>query len=334
MRAFVVKFGGFVLLQAVVLTGVYRLDAGESRNSYMAVIRDKMHRLARLPSPKLVLVGGSNMAFGMDTPQLERSLGLPAVNMGLHAGLGVGLPLRLIRPHLKQGDVVVLSFEYECLTGSTARQGSQALHLIEHHRPALWYVPPSKGKAVLDEAHLIAGGWARTALRRITGDPRTHWRGAYCRQAFNPEGDAVHHRRYGSAWRRTQPGPDEEGILITPVPIITPRQRGLRAAGRELQDFVRYAEQRGAVVLYSFPPQPAENLELSRDYMDTYYDAVAACDGLIILDRPDTVAYEWADFFDTVYHLTRSGAVKRTGHLSAGIDKALGPEQEGAPRRR
>ena len=177
MRRFVIRFCGFVALQALVLMGVYRLDVADSRNSYMAVIRDKIHRLRSLPSPKLVLVGGSNVAFGMDTPRLERELRLAAVNMGLHAGLGVGLPLRMVEPHLGRGDVVVVSFEYESLSGLTVRQGSQALHLIEHYRPAIRYLPPVKAKAVLDEAHLVAGGWARTALRRMTGDSRTHWRG-------------------------------------------------------------------------------------------------------------------------------------------------------------
>ena len=50
---------------------------------------DKMERLRATPSPRVVVVGGSNVAYGIDSSRLEASLGRPVVNLGTSGGLGL-----------------------------------------------------------------------------------------------------------------------------------------------------------------------------------------------------------------------------------------------------
>lgn len=72
----------------------------------------KRERLAMTPGSRIILVGGSNLKYGVDSPRLERAIGRPVVNMGLHAGLGIVYSLNYVRRHVRPGDCVVACPEF------------------------------------------------------------------------------------------------------------------------------------------------------------------------------------------------------------------------------
>ena len=41
-----------------------------------------------IEEPKIILIGNSNLAFGIDSEKIENSVGMPVVNLGLHGSLG------------------------------------------------------------------------------------------------------------------------------------------------------------------------------------------------------------------------------------------------------
>lgn len=54
--------------------------------NYQASLIDKVERLESIQEPKIVLIGDSNLAFGIDSERIEEAFGMPVVNMGLHGG--------------------------------------------------------------------------------------------------------------------------------------------------------------------------------------------------------------------------------------------------------
>ena len=81
------------------------------QSDYLDGIIDK-HRLAdKTSSPRIVLEGGSNLAFGIDSRKIEDSTGLPVINMGLHAGLGLDFIVNEIKYIVKPSGIVILSIE-------------------------------------------------------------------------------------------------------------------------------------------------------------------------------------------------------------------------------
>lgn len=80
--------------------------------SYGRGFKPKFSKLQSIQSNKIVIVGGSNVNFGIDSDIMEVSLGIPVVNMGLHAGLNTFNIINPIRPYLKNGDVLVISREF------------------------------------------------------------------------------------------------------------------------------------------------------------------------------------------------------------------------------
>jgi len=97
--------------------------------SYNLAIIDKQRILANTKSPKIVLAGGSNLAFGIDSESIQQRFNRPVVNMGLHADLGLGRILDNISPFLNSGDILLIAPEYSHFT-STWNGGRTAYELI------------------------------------------------------------------------------------------------------------------------------------------------------------------------------------------------------------
>ena len=81
-------------------------------NSYTATIIDKYARLQTLKSPKIVLIAGSNFAYGINSKMIEDSLHQPVANMAMHYDYGTDFMLQQITPELRKGDTVIMGFEY------------------------------------------------------------------------------------------------------------------------------------------------------------------------------------------------------------------------------
>ncbi len=80
--------------------------------SYNAAIIDKYARLEKLKSPKIVLIAGSNFAYGINSEMIEKAFKQPVVNMAMHYDFGTDFMLRQIEPELRKGDTVIMGFEY------------------------------------------------------------------------------------------------------------------------------------------------------------------------------------------------------------------------------
>ena len=77
-------------------------------NGYCASLIDKVNRLKSINEPKIVLLGNSNLAFGIDSKMLEESMNMPVVNMGLHGGDGNAFHEEMAKINVVSGDIYVL----------------------------------------------------------------------------------------------------------------------------------------------------------------------------------------------------------------------------------
>jgi len=163
VRNFCFKLLSFLLLQifafAVLVT---RHDTTQETN-YLAATVQKHALLEQTATPKLVLTGGSNVPFGIQSPVLEKELGLPVVNMGLVAGMGIDFMLAEIAGSLRAGDAVLLSLEYDRLGGGF--DPKVIAQLLEYRPANIRYLKPKHfRKVILDHGLLIAGEIIRHSL--------------------------------------------------------------------------------------------------------------------------------------------------------------------------
>lgn len=84
-------------------------------DGYLAAINDKDWLLRHAPQRRIITLGGSSAAFGVDGRVLAERYGMTPINLGLHAVLRSNYQLRHTQAYVREGDVVLLAFEYQTL---------------------------------------------------------------------------------------------------------------------------------------------------------------------------------------------------------------------------
>ena len=119
MKKFVARvslFIGILLLPVVLVVAFAIATPPVSKSlsgSYLFAGKQKDFLLATVESPRIIFIGGSNLAFGTNSQMIKDSLGLNPVNTGLHASLGLKYMLDNTYRYIKKGDIVVVAPEYE-----------------------------------------------------------------------------------------------------------------------------------------------------------------------------------------------------------------------------
>lgn len=304
MRRFLAHVAAFVAINGALLAALdafYMRRVGDRH--FLAGWHEKAGRLAALGGPRVLLVGGSSTAFGVDSERLERATGRPVVNLALNAGLGLRYILDQAAAHVRTGDLVILTPEYWLLEGETfdAPTVFVALRVSPQN---VRYVPPSIVPRLLDEGLVPVTDRLRAVSAVLRGEAENP---AYTRESFNRHGDAVGHHPYGARLDRN---------AHTYVP--TPGQA--EASCRVLASFAEGVRAAGAGLVVVVPPIPPEDHETQRESLVALWRRVGEATGAeVLLVRK---AFPRDQFFDTVYHLTKEGRRERTRAIVAALRRS------------
>lgn len=270
----------------------------------------KHDRLEQAPRPRLVFVGGSNLAFGLDSALIERELApYSPVNMGLDAGLGLDFLLNEVEGALEPGDAVVLSLEYEEFLGLRRGQASSIARVLEQRPRSTAFLAPTSVKTLLDH------GFGFFHWLFVSADQELHTReikGPYGVATFNRYGDAEWHLD-------REPKTDR---LLKAMDLEPFRSGRIDARGRRsLERFHEACRRRGALVFASHPPLPDHYAGDPR--IEGIEERVYRRLSLPVLDQPEETMLPVALFYDTEYHLVRGGREVRTRRLLAALEPHL-----------
>ena len=133
------RIAAFVLLVCLLPGLLLAVGASLPRlysESYYAELAPLTERLDRAEGKKLVLIGGSNIAFGVDAALLEELLAEKGYDFtvcpyGLYAAVGCISMLSLSEDALREGDIVILAVEPADETMSTYFGASAFLKCTE-----------------------------------------------------------------------------------------------------------------------------------------------------------------------------------------------------------
>ena len=312
MRRFLVKLAVFgASLYLVCVTACFFIKDKWLAQSELRVENFKRERLAKTAGSRIILVGGSNLKYGVDSPRLECAIGRPVVNMGLHAGLGIVYSLNHVRRHIHPGDCVVACPEFANFDDSGSCYGSEVLvSLLTDIRPSesvdlpfagwlhhLLSVPTLGAKKVM-RALKLRPGPAPEDLNQwnAQGDYTAHWS---CEKSFLAPLDQ--RGRPGSAYK----SPEAMKAYLTTV-------------AKEVKD------RGGRFVL--LPPAYRRAAYLKDK---AYYDALQRDlqeSGVGFAKPIERYTFEDGLMYDTAYHLNGRGVALRTNMLVVDIKEALADE--------
>ena len=275
---------------------------------------------------KLIVASGSATLFGVDTAQLGRELGLPAINLGLHAAMSLERILGEAAHAAAPGDAVILALEpeYYCARGPTAWQARNAI-AWDHEQWSAWSTRERiEATAVLGPAALIEIAAAKALDapsswllgRRIAAldDARVLATFAAAPEPERFAYSAYHLDALGNMRRIEgsrfvgRPKPADADTAVCPDSI------------RMLRAFVSRMRRQGVAVRFAHSPYvldaqlPMERVEAaSRKFVDEL-SAVAP-----VLDSRKDMLFARALFFDTDSHLNALGREIRTRRLAQAI---------------
>lgn len=257
--------------------------------------------------PAIVILGGSNVAFGYDSKVLEEKTGMPVINAGLHAGLGLRFMMADCLPRLKKGDILVFSPEYE--------------HFFSHYCDGQGELTDMFFLNGMTLPGIISGGQWRTIidntpawlkrkveynifeLAHLKTDP------VYRLSSFNKYGDVTWH------WYNNRPHGTPQGAGKT----------------EEVKDFneeffaevvtaLKEVQSKGVKVIL-FPPAIEKNAYIDKKLKIEYISILLSRSGFPFVCATDHDAFTKDKFYDTVYHLNHEGAKMHAERLAESIVK-------------
>ncbi len=307
---FLIRLALFLSIQAVIAGIVVRYGSPHDSNHYLGAMQDKLVRLERCRGNRLMIVGGSNVAFGIHSEELQKATGLETVNLGLHAGLGLKYAIECARQHAREGDIVVLVLEYELLVGNILYGDPKMVNQMMEQFPAAarYFDQNHVGgwKQFLDRDALCqAHQWVNRAQDRIRR--RDNPDNIYQRSSFNSYGDVVAH--YGRE--------DVERKFAPTFPEVDAER--FDEAVEILNEFASECCDRQVTVYLTFPPLPESLYAASTDDVNHIEETVRSRLRIPVLHRPQDFVFPTDHFFDTNYHLSEAAGAKRTRAIATAL---------------
>jgi hypothetical protein len=292
-------------------------------NDYARATTLKHQRLASVSERKVVLVGGSNLAYGLESDIIERETSCPTVNMGMNGYFGARYMLNEVEPYLKSGDIVVLAFEWDNYGKSVNGSGKDLLAIAKTDPSVLAYFTAEQMRL----AALAAPFVAQTKILRVTRRHLEELRslpvaggsqeGADIHEieslrSFDMHGDLNGHD--GVAW-----GADfEQGIDLT--------ANGLHLDIIKLiKEFAQDMKTRGVTVVMSYTPTMRDYYQSQRVTINEAHRRLTSGRDAVFAPRPpEDFVFDSSHFFDTVYHLKTTSRDERSQMVADDIHTALG----------
>lgn len=273
------------------------------QNKYLAATIDKHRILASTPQPRMIFVGDSNLAFGLDSAMVERATGYNVVNMGLHGGLGLNYYMDELKPHLKRGDVVIIIIDYQnyFFDGS----GANTLVEITIFNPGIirYYSADSLYNFIV--AIPLAFQRRLQGAFSSAGDDM-----AFMRSAFNEHGDNVAHLKLPQpkllAPERPMPEKVSDGVL------------------RLYNEFYDEWTPRGVRIYLSFSPLLIQDRDKQVKALGKLYKDMVNRVKIPLIGLPTDFMYPADLFYDNIFHLNGTGRELRTESLIRQIKKVPG----------
>ena len=267
-------------------------------NTFYGALDDKYERLTSINEDKIVFIGGSSVAFGLDSTLIEKYANKPVVNFGLYADIGTKFMLDLSRDGINAGDTVIISPELDEQTLSLYFDGSSTLKASDDNLKMA-----TEARGADNAFSLLASLWNFNSEKIAELDsPLVNPVGIYNANNFNEQGDIAKGQRYRNVMRTYY---DKNKPVKLDSSIVS------EDFIEYVNEYIAYCEGVGAEVYFMFCP--VNDLSVSADSdvkaFEGYMKDKINCKFL------GTLADSIIDshyFYDTNFHLNDDGVRVRT----------------------
>lgn len=312
MKGFLLKISGFLLMIVMLLiVSLFFIPDVVSKNSLLAALVEKHEKLEKMPTEKIIFIGGSNASFGLDCKVISAAFKKPAINMGIHAGMGLEYIINDVKPYVKKGDWIILMPEYEHFYTDNFYGEMELL-------PVLFDIYPS-GRKLIDNkqwphlAKYIPVYAAKKIKSYISSLGHKQVQSAsidiYDKRSFNEFGDAYIH------WTL----PDQDFASCK-------KNSGKEKVNPEVISFLvkfkKFVEDNGATLTILPPVLEDQSYQNQRNMIDSIAisldkNAIGFC------AKPDRYMLPRDYFFNSIYHPNKKGIDLRTTRVIEDMNEVI-----------
>lgn len=258
--------------------------------------------------PQIILVGGSNTLFGIDSKMIVDSTQYDVVNMGIHMGLGYYYQTQEMINDLRKDDIVILIPEYVNVFEEKSPNERMLNQLTEHYPQAILQFDKDNRwrmfyRHFLDKTRKNIANIEKGSEYDLGGT------GGYSLSGVNEYGDQTDHLKI------------EKGMKLGRWNMNRYRKTDIHPNFiKQTQAVINKCKEEGCEVFVSFPSlaQSAYDEGVAVKYMDAIDEL-----GFQRLGEPKTFVFENKEFYDTFYHPLKKARGLRTENLIAELKKKV-----------
>ena len=283
-------------------------------DTFMGELKSKYERLKETSGKRIVLVGGSGVAFDCDSALMDDFFpSYEIVNFGMYAGLGTKAVMDLSENYIHEGDIVILSPEQSEQTFSDYFNGEYMWQAADGAFGMLRDLKSENFEAML-------GNFPRFALEKLN----------YVMKGQKPQTDSIYQKKSFNTYGDIELDTCRENILPNGYDVNQKVRFTEDVVQPEFMDYMndwaKRLEKKGAVVWYRYCPVNKVSVE-DMDDLAAYDVFLRQKLDFPVIGNPENSLMEAEWFFDTNFHLNQPGKEVNTVQLIRDMKAMLGDDR-------
>lgn len=283
-------------------------------DTFMGELKSKYERLKETSGKRIVLVGGSGVAFDCDSALMDDFFpSYEIVNFGMYAGLGTKAVMDLSENYIHEGDIVILSPEQSEQTFSDYFNGEYIWQAADGAFGMLRDLKSENFEAML-------GNFPRFALEKLN----------YVMKGQKPQTDSIYQKKSFNIYGDIELDTCRENILPNGYDVNQKVRFTEDVVQPEFMDYMndwaKRLEKKGAVVWYRYCPVNKLSVE-DMDDLAAYDVFLRQKLDFPVIGNPENSLMEAEWFFDTNFHLNQPGKEVNTVQLIRDMKAMLGDDR-------
>lgn len=312
MKKFFLRLSIFIsIVIFILLVGMFLPATPRAKTSLLYAKIDKDSMLENTTGNRLILVGGSNLSFGINSQLLKDSLNVNPINTGIQASLGLEYMIKEVVPFIKKGDVIVLSPEYNNFYGTFAYGGEVLCRMffdVQLKKGNKSFVDnfselskEQMSKIIMYYPKYVSSKFSPFEYLTIKKDP------VYSRDSFNKYGDVTAHFNL----------PNENYLDLDPI-----NEEFNYKMIDVVKSFEKQVSMKGAKLFITFPAIEKQSYENNKNQINNIFIKIKE-KNLSILGTPSEFVVSKDLTFNGYCHLNKQGMEVRTEQLIKELHKVL-----------
>ncbi|MBP6385557.1 MAG: hypothetical protein KA327_02955 [Pseudarcicella sp.] len=264
----------------------------KGNENYWASIEDKHEVLNKTKAPRILIAGGSNMAFGINSALIESDFDMPVINLAIHEDLGLNFIAKELEKNIQKGDVAILGLEYQANNSGKTEAKGLAYKFAKDTDWSLgnfFFGIKSHAFNLFKSLLYYLGNYSESYNYKLLS-----------RKNFNKKGDFEGHF-----------GQNKLFILDS----LTPIDDDFDSKISKLNKLNESVLNKGATIYFVYPCLAESAFEKNYEILDNIHQELIKELKMPILGIPQDFVLDDGYFYDNIYHTDKKGRQIRTSRL-------------------